>query len=230
MNKNSLPNKLFWEEEIYAAGKHLNLYPYDSVVSFVYRFYPKEKVRNEVKILEIGCGAGNNLWFIAREGFRAAGLDISPSAISFAKKRFDNEKLNVDLNIGSFLDLSWGDKTMDMCIDRCSTACVGLSDQLKAIQQVRRVLRPGGYFFFNGYSDEHTSAQHGTKLEDGRITNIKQGTLQGVGGIGFLSETDIQFLFENGWEIKSIEHIMTFDLHNSSNNVHAEWRVISQRL
>ena len=59
----------FWEKTIYASGKQLNLYPYDSVVSFIFRSYPRQKPRHQVHVLEIGCGAGNNLWFISREGF-----------------------------------------------------------------------------------------------------------------------------------------------------------------
>lgn len=220
----------FWEKSIYASGKHFNLYPYDSVVSFIFRNYPREKLRNEINILEIGCGAGNNLWFMSREGFRTYGIDISQTAISFAQKRFASENLPVELKVGSFLELPWANETMDLCIDRCSLACVSFSDQIKAIQEVKRVLRPGGLFFYNGYSDKHISAHHGYKSDDGRVVNIDRGTLQGVGGIGFLSPTDVYSLFGNGWDIKCIEHVEVTECTRSSNEVHAEWRVISQRV
>ncbi len=220
----------FWEDSIYASGKQLNLYPYDSVVSFVYRSYPTEKPRNEVSILEIGCGAGNNLWFIAREGFNAVGIDISPTAISIAKERFNNENLEADLRIGSFFKLPWGDETMDMCIDRCSTACVGLSDQLRAIQEVKRVLKPGGLFFFNGYSNEHTSAKHGNQWEDGRIGNIKKGTLQGVDGIGFLSRRFTNLLFEDGWEVVEMQEKNLVDLLQAEKSTHSELLLILRKL
>jgi 2-polyprenyl-3-methyl-5-hydroxy-6-metoxy-1,4-benzoquinol methylase len=58
-----------WENEIYGDGKNIARYPYDVILSFIYRNFPRNKPRNEIKILEVGCGTGNNLWFAAREGF-----------------------------------------------------------------------------------------------------------------------------------------------------------------
>jgi len=92
-----------WESEIYSQGHHLNRYPFDAVVSFLFRYRPRDKPREQTDVLEIGCGAGNNLWFAAREGFRVAGIDGSESAISFAQKRFESEKLSGDLRVGNFL-------------------------------------------------------------------------------------------------------------------------------
>ena len=42
--------------------------------------------RKNIKILEVGCGAGSNLFLIARELFTAIGLDISSEAIKLLKK------------------------------------------------------------------------------------------------------------------------------------------------
>ena len=45
-----------------------SFYPFDNVVTFLFRNYPKDK-QSEINILEVGCGGGNNLRFAAREGF-----------------------------------------------------------------------------------------------------------------------------------------------------------------
>jgi SAM-dependent methyltransferase len=229
MNKSYCEATDFWEDAIYSQGHHLNLYPFDAVVSFIFRWRPRDKEGEETDVLEIGCGAGNNLWFAAREGFRVAGIDGSQTAISFAQERFASEKLVGDLRVGSFLNLPWENETADIGIDRCSTTCIGFQGQMVAVEEMRRVLRSGGVFFFNGYSDEHTSAQSGEPLHDGRIANIHAGTLVGVGALGFNSRSQIDMLFANGWEIMKIEHLSLRDFSSHGNGIHAEWRVVARK-
>jgi SAM-dependent methyltransferase len=229
VKKNQSKATDFWEETIYSQGRHLNLYPFDAVVSFIFRWRPRDKARVETNVLEIGCGAGNNLWFAAREGFQVAGIDGSPAAISFARERFASETLVGDLRVGNFLELPWGNETADLGIDRCSTTCVGFQGQKVAVEEMRRVLRPGGTFFFNGYSDEHTSARSGEPLQDGRIANIRAGTLVGVGVLGFNSKSQIEVLFANGWEILKMEHLRVTDFSAQGTCIHAEWRVVVRK-
>lgn len=44
-------------------------YPAESLIRFVARNYYQSKERSNVSILELGCGPGGNLWYLAREGF-----------------------------------------------------------------------------------------------------------------------------------------------------------------
>src|SRR5262245_57036654 len=76
-----------WENTVYGQGRHLNRYPHHAVVSFVFRQFGQAPDRRSVRICELGCGAGNNVWFAAREGFTVAGIDGSASAIEHARQR-----------------------------------------------------------------------------------------------------------------------------------------------
>lgn len=219
----------FWEDSIYSQGRHLNLYPFDVVVSFLFCWRPQEKPSDQVRVLEIGCGAGNNLWFAAREGFKVSGIDGSSSAVKFAKNRFAKEGLEGDLREGNFLELPYAENTFDLGIDRCSLVCVGFESQKIAISEMHRVLRPGGIFFFNGYSDQHTSAISGDRLEDGRIANIRAGKLTGVGALAFNSREQVAALFSKKWEILKMEHMVSSDLAENGTGVHAEWRIVARK-
>jgi len=219
-----------WEDKIYGEGSHLNRYPFDAVVSFIYRWRPRDKPVSETAVVEVGSGAGNNLWFAAREGFRVAGIEGSATAVRYARERFKNEKLMGDLREGNFLALPWEDDSFDIAIDRHSLCCVSLKAQKTAISELKRVLRSGGVLFYNGYSDQHTSAKYGHRQSDGRVVNITSGTLAGVGGLTFCTMQDIEKLFAFGWEIMKLEHCIIEDAPNTSAaSNHAEWRVIVRK-
>ena len=69
-------------------SKEWGKYPAIDVVRFVARHFYRAADRQRVRILEIGCGTGANLWYLAREGFDAVGLDGSEVAIEiYLRKR-----------------------------------------------------------------------------------------------------------------------------------------------
>lgn len=174
-----------WEDRIYSQGRHLNRYPFDVVVSFVYRNLPEGHPDN-VRVLEVGCGAGNNLWFLAREGFAAYGIDASRTAIDYARRRLSHDGLVADLRCGDFAMLPWPDDTFDLAIDRGAITCVGRDHATRTICELRRVMRSGGRMLFTPFAMDDTSAQDGTLAEDGRVTDIRHGQLAGLPGVRFL--------------------------------------------
>jgi len=219
-----------WEENIYGQGNHLNKYPFDNVITFIFRNYPRDKKRSDIKILEVGSGAGNNLWFLAREGFQVTGIDGSPSAIEFSKKRFEEDGLKGNFIVGDFAQLPFDNNSFDIVIDRCSIVCCNLSAGRKAVKEAQRVLLEGGKFFFNNYSQAHTSFASGKLLEDGHVSDILEGTLVGAGKICFYSHKDILDTFANGWEIQSIRHKEHREVNLPQQTTHAEWEVIARKV
>lgn len=217
-------------EAIYSEGKALNRYPFDQVVSFIYRNFSRNKPRAETKILEIGCGAGNNLWFAAREGFSVSGVDGSPSAIEFAKKRFADEGLQGDLHVADFICLPFDDNAFDFVIDREALTCSPFADAQKTVAEVRRVLAPGGKFFFNPYSDRHSSFAAGKPGPGGVTVDISGGTLTGIGQIFFYGKRDLLALFASGWKLVSIRHVEYMEELEPLYNCHAEWIVIAEKV
>ena len=131
-------------EELYGQGSIARC-PYDFVASFAFRNAPKDKARKDIKILEIGCGSGNNLWFLAQEGFSVSGVDGSAAAIDAAKRRFTDDGLTGDLTAGDFTKLAHPNSSFDLVIDRGALTCCGTSSIKKAIAEVSRVLKSGGH-------------------------------------------------------------------------------------
>jgi SAM-dependent methyltransferase len=217
-----------WEEK-YSAG-HAERYPWDCIVTFVYRYYPRDKQKQDVRILEVGCGAGSNLWFAAREGFDVTGIEGSASAIQYAQERFKLENLKGDLRVGDFTALPFTDNTFDLVIDRGALTCAGLSAGKKAVSEVWRVLKKGGYFHANPYSQKSTSYLAGHQSDDGLTLDIKHGSLTGVGQVCFYSRSELQSMFSDKFNLVSIKHLQIDEEQQTVGTylVHAEWRVIAQ--
>lgn len=218
-----------WEKEIYGQGRHLNRYPFDSVVSFVYRYAPRELQREHCRILEVGCGAGNNLWFAAREGFSVYGVDASGSAIDYAQTRFDQEGLKGTFVQGRFDVLPFEADFFDLVIDREALACVGLSVAKNAIGHIHRVLKPKGKFYFNPYSSAHSSCQGGQLNDDNLTLNIASGSIQGVGQICFYNRQQLEEVLVDPWQIIEGHHLRKDSILDDSENVHAEWHLVLEK-
>ena len=215
--------------ELYGSGRQLNRYPWDAVVRFVHANRPPDRAAADVGVVEVGCGAGANLWFAAREGFAVAGIDGSESAIAYAQQRFDDDDLAGDLRVGDFTELPWPDGTFDLAIDRAALTCCGRTAAGRAVAELHRVLRPGGRLLFTPYSDRHPSAGAGRPGEDGVRSGIDAGALVGVGQICFYSRDDIDRLLD-GWRLLAVEHHDVSDeLDTAAAPLRGHWHVVAER-
>jgi ubiquinone/menaquinone biosynthesis C-methylase UbiE len=98
-------------------------------------------------LLDIACGRGGpGLWVASQTGSSVVGVDISPTAIADAAERAGRLGLarRSRYVTGDFSAIPLDDQTVDavMCID----ALIFATDKSVAIDEIARVLRPGGRF------------------------------------------------------------------------------------
>jgi SAM-dependent methyltransferase len=222
-----MPNSIW--EEIYKAGRVQN-YPWDSVVSFVFRNAPKRAHRDEVKILEVGFGTASNLWFCAREGFDVYGVEGSSTAVDVAKSRFNKDGLIGDLKVGDFTSLPFNNDMFDLAIDRAALTCVGKKSHIKAIEEIRRCLNVGGKFFYNCYANNHSSHLSGSPGGDSLTIDISKGSLTDVGPLLFVSRADIDEFFSSGWKVLKITHKELNERLTPTTDIHSEWMVVAEKM
>lgn len=218
-----------WEEK-YAAG-HAERYPWDCIVSFVFRNAPRARPHNEIGILEVGSGTGSNLWFCAREGFRVSGIEGSAAGVAKARERFAAEGLRGELRVGDFADpLPFADASFDLAFDRCAITCTGFSVAQRLVREIRGTLRLGGKFFFNPYSRADTSFSSGMLSEDELVANITAGTLTGVGRLCFYDEAMVKAALGEAFAIERFEHQVSSDIAQTPPTIHSEWRVVARAI
>jgi SAM-dependent methyltransferase len=194
--------ELVWDTEIYAAGRFPHA-PYDMVASFVYRNAPP-RPRDSVRILELGCGAGNNVWFLASEGYNVSGTDASQLAIAYAKKRLAASRLKADLRVEGFPGISFPDGSFDLVFERAALSYATPEIAAQTVREVRRVLSSGGRFFFNPYSAQHDPAPGYTCYYDRKLVEQVLGT---------------------GWRLLRMQHAELRDSLNQEKLITGDWRV-----
>ena len=80
-------------------------YPNEELIKFIAKHYYKVSNRYKIKILELGCGPGANIWYLAREKFNVHGIDGSKTAINKCIKRLNKFSIN---HIASNIAMSQG--------------------------------------------------------------------------------------------------------------------------
>jgi ubiquinone/menaquinone biosynthesis C-methylase UbiE len=114
-------------------------------------------------ILEIGAGTGPNLRFYA-PGIRWFGLDPNPAMFPYAQQEAQRLGMAVELYEGTSEQLPFSADSLDAVVS--TTVLCSVQDPLRSVQEVLRVLKPGGRFVFI----EHVAAPQGTGLR--RIQGI----------------------------------------------------------
>lgn len=154
-----------WETEVYARGRQVNRWPFSDLVADVMRISRTAPcaVRS---VLELGCGTGNNMWFLLDSGFEACGIDISPTAVTIARERLQRLGFDgLDLRVGSVAELPWERESFDIVLDRGTLSQVTLADLKRTIAEVHRVLRPGGLMFsYNVFGWNHPGRELGVEV------------------------------------------------------------------
>ena len=104
-------------------------------------------------LLEIGCGAGIDLVHFASGGAKVTGIDLSKTAIDLACQNFEQSEKNADLRVMNGESMQFADDTFDVVY--AHGVLQYTADPVKMIDEIHRVLRPGGeaiLMVYNKYS------------------------------------------------------------------------------
>ena len=113
------------------------------------------------RILDAGCGTGNNLRHLAAWG-RPVGVDLSEEALRFCRTR------GVDVVRGNLLSLPFDDAAFDLVTSFDVLYHRWVTDDAAALRELVRVVRPGGLVYVRvpalkllwGAHDEAVHSRH----------------------------------------------------------------------
>jgi SAM-dependent methyltransferase len=175
-------------------------YPPEELIRFIARNFGATTDKSLVRVLEVGCGPGPNIWYLVREGFTVAGIDGSPTAIRQVQERLAVEALprtlpRVDLRVGDLCSLPWPDATFDAVVDIEALYANPMAKILAGVAEISRVLQPAGVFFGKMFGPETSGSDSGTLLEPGTRSNPTAGPCAGNDVAHFFSREELEALF-----------------------------------
>ena len=101
-----------------------------------------ERARPGSEVLEVAPGPGYLAIEMAKRNFRVTALDISESFVRIARRNAAEAGVPVDVRHGNASQMPFADSTFDFIV--CVAAFKNFSDPIGALDEMHRVLRPGG--------------------------------------------------------------------------------------
>ena len=105
-------------------------------------------------VLDVGCGTGENAFYLAQNGFSVVGVDLSTRAIVAAKAKAEEGKLKIDFRLANALSLEFESGRFDNIIDSGLFHTFTDNDRISFAREIARVLTPNGRYFMLCFSDK----------------------------------------------------------------------------
>jgi cyclopropane fatty-acyl-phospholipid synthase-like methyltransferase len=134
-------------------------------------------------VLDIGCGTGENVLYLAEHGYAAAGIDGAPTAIKKARAKAKQRGLSASFEVGDALNLPTPERLFDTAIDSGLFHVFSDDERPRFRESLRRVVRSGGTYFLMCFSDQQP----------------------GDWGPRRVTQAEIRAVFSDGWRVNSIE-------------------------
>jgi len=148
-------HKDFWNRE-YKTSEHLALSSAPSedlekFTRFLEREYKREFLNGYARVLDLGCGNGRNLIYLAQAyGMKGIGYDISDVAVEQA--RHASKGLPIAYEVRSIAEpLPLPDASQTFVLDMMTSHFLRRAEREALRAEIVRILRPGGWLFFKSF-------------------------------------------------------------------------------
>lgn len=101
----------------------------------------------ELRVADIGCGAGSQSRLWAEAGHHVFGIDVNGPLIELARQRCGPTRLPVEFTVGTATSLPYADGSMDVCL--MPELLEHVADWESCVNEAVRVLRPDGLLYLS---------------------------------------------------------------------------------
>ena len=166
-------------------------------LSEIRRYHGSENGR----LLEVGCGEGDFLVSAEAGGWQVAGIEFSPAACKIAQQRLKNGRVTC----GELRQASLASEQFDLCV--VSDVIEHVRAPLEFLQEIHRVLKPGGTLFIATPSIDSWSArimrQKWMEFKAEHLTYFNRQTIQ----TALFKSGFREIIVQAGWKILNFDYI-----------------------
>ena len=134
------------------------------------------------RVLDVGCGTGENALYLAQRGLEVVGIDGAPRAIAKAQAKARSRGLRVTFEVADALALSIPSALFDTVIDSGLFHVFADEDRPRLRDSLARVIHPGGTYFMMCFSERGP----------------------GDWGPRQVTQAEIRSTFRDGWSVESV--------------------------
>ncbi len=165
----------------------------------LYNFYDFPKNGN---LLEVGCGTGNLLSYFAEKGYKCTGVDISETAVNWAKEKAEENGLEIDFFAGNVTNLSFLTTKFDVVIDGRCLHCIIGSDRQIFYSEIKKILKDNGHLIIYTMVGNVIGEKFKNEFDETSRCLIKEINNEKT-AVRFIGTTEIilKEVEENGFEI-----------------------------
>ncbi len=131
----------------------------------VYRALPELLARPGRRALDVGAGLGRHLVYLAENGFDVWGCDLSLDGVAECRQALAPRGLAERVQVADMRALPYPDASFDLVLAINVLYHGTRADLVKALDEVRRVLVPGGLFLGTFNDRRNSSWGNGEQIE-----------------------------------------------------------------
>ena len=183
--------------------------------------------RGAQRVLDLGCGAGRHVVYLAREGLNVCGTDISPRGLEYTRAWLEQEGLHADLQLSDMTVIPYPDEYFDGIISTNVIHHNTLDNIRRCVAEMHRVLVPGGRALLIVQSKRGYRYGKGQQLEPDTFVH-DSGPEAGIAH-HFFDEAGLRDLFAD-FHILALTPDERDEVEDGMHYLHSHWVVMVERV
>lgn len=151
--------------------------------------------RRTERVLDLGCGAGRHVVYLAERGFETYGADISETGIKLTKKRLESRRLEAEVIKCDMRSIPYIRSCFDAVICVQTIYHQKMKDIQETISEIHRILKKRGLLLANFHLKRSSKYGEGVEVEENTFMQ-ENGPEKGVLH-HFVDEDELRELLRN---------------------------------